>query len=202
MRAVSVSEPSLSLLLVEDDRADALLVEDLIADTGLRADVRWAPSIADAEGELVRSRPDCVLLDMNLPDASGLAALRRVTEHDPTLPIVVLTGLTDEHFGVSAVSSGAQDYLVKGRVAPDMLQRALLYAIERKRAQLTAVELRASELKPARTPASNVVCCRLPCFWRIPVSRSSPATGRAGRTRCSAGISMMPCRPRTARSTS
>lgn len=147
MRAVPESEPSLSLLLVEDDRADALLVEELIADSGLRADVRWAESMAHAERELVRSRPDCLLLDMNLPDASGLEALNRVSQHDPTLPIVVLTGLTDEHFGISAVGCGAQDYLVKGRVQPDMLQRALLYAIERKRAQRTAVDLRASELK-------------------------------------------------------
>ena len=59
----------------------------------------------------------------------------------------MLTGLNDEHFGISAVGSGAQDYLVKGRVEAEMLRRALLYAIERKRAELTAVELHASRLR-------------------------------------------------------
>ena len=63
---------------------------------------------------------------------------------------MVLTGLNDEHFGVSAVASGAQDYLVKGRVEPEKLRRALLYAIERKRAELTAVELHASQLRARR----------------------------------------------------
>ena len=121
----------MSLLLVEDDRADALLVEELIADGGTQAAVVWAPSLADAERQLSISRPDCVLLDMNLPDAAGLAVLDRIAHLDPTLPIVVLTGFTDEHFGVSAVSAGAQDYLVKGRVEPEMLQRALRYAIEK-----------------------------------------------------------------------
>lgn len=141
----------MSLLLVEDDRADALLVEELIADGGTQAAVVWAPSLADAERQLSISRPDCVLLDMNLPDAAGLSVLDRIAHLDPTLPIVVLTGFTDEHFGVSAVSAGAQDYLVKGRVEPEMLQRALRYAIERKRAELTALDLAASELRARET---------------------------------------------------
>ena len=99
--------------------------------------------------------PDCVLLDLNLPDANGIAALERIKGADPNLPIVVLTGLNDEHFGMSAVASGAQDYLVKGRVEPEMLRRAVLYAIERKRAELTSVELHASQLRALRTPASS-----------------------------------------------
>jgi serine phosphatase RsbU (regulator of sigma subunit) len=137
----------LSVLLVEDDRADALLVEELIADADADITFAWAQSISDAERELARARPDCVLLDLNLPDANGIAALERIGKWDPGIPIVVLTGLNDEHFGISAVASGAQDYLVKGRVEADSLRRSLLYAIERKRAELTAVELHASQLR-------------------------------------------------------
>lgn len=139
--------PELSVLLVEDDRADALLVEELVADADIDIRMVWAPSMADAERELTRVRPDCVLLDLNLPDANGIAAIDRVHQCDPDIPIVVLTGLNDEHFGVSALASGAQDYLVKGRVEPEILRRALRYAIERKRAELTAMDLRASKLR-------------------------------------------------------
>jgi len=74
-------------------------------------------------------------------------ALDRIAKRDATVPIVVLTGLNDEDFGASAVAAGAQDYLVKGRVEPDMLRRALLYAIERKRAELIAADLHASRLR-------------------------------------------------------
>lgn len=137
----------LSLLLVEDDRGDALLVEELISDAAIEIDFVWSQSIADAENKLAAARPDCVLLDLNLPDADGIDALQRVGKLDSTIPIIVLTGLNDEHFGVSAVASGAQDYLVKGRVDPEMLRRAVLYAIERKRAELTAVDLHASRLR-------------------------------------------------------
>lgn len=136
-----------SVLLVEDDRGDAILVEELIADADSNINVVWAPSMEDAEQHLEVSRPDCVLLDLNLPDADGIKALDRVARRDITMPIVVLTGLNDEHFGISAVAAGAQDYLVKGRVEPETLRRALLYAVERKRAELTSVELHASELR-------------------------------------------------------
>jgi serine phosphatase RsbU (regulator of sigma subunit) len=137
----------LSLLLVEDDRADAVLVQELIVDAGAAICVVWAQSMVDAERELASARPDCVLLDLQLPDASGMDALNRIANCDATVPIVVLTGLNDEVFGVSAVASGAQDYLVKGRVEPDMLRRALFYAIERKRAELATLDLHASELR-------------------------------------------------------
>lgn len=138
---------ALSLLLVEDDRADAVLVEELIADAVADIEVVWAKSMAHAERELASARPDCVLLDLNLPDANGIDALDRILQSDATVPIVVLTGLNDEFFGASAVAAGAQDYLVKGRVEPEMLRRALLYAIERKRAELIAADLHASQLR-------------------------------------------------------
>ena len=138
---------SLSLLLVEDDRGDAVLVEDLIADAVADIEVVWAQSMAHAERALASARPDCVLLDLNLPDANGIDALDRIAKRDATVPIVVLTGLNDEYFGASAVAAGAQDYLVKGRVEPEMLRRALLYAIERKRAELITADLHASELR-------------------------------------------------------
>jgi CheY-like chemotaxis protein len=137
----------LSLLLVEDDRGDAVLVEDLISDGVADIEVVWAQSMAHAERELASARPDCVLLDLNLPDANGIDALDRIAKRDSTVPIVVLTGRNDEFFGASAVAAGAQDYLVKGRVEPEMLRRALLYAIERKRAELIAADLHASQVR-------------------------------------------------------
>lgn len=136
----------LTLLLIEDDHADAILVEELIADANADFELRVASTMAEAETMLGEALPDCVLLDLNLPDANGIAAVDQVAATNDRVPVVVLTGLSDEHFGVGAVAAGAQDYLVKGQVDPEMLRRAVLYAIERKRAELTVVELRASQL--------------------------------------------------------
>ena len=143
-----------------------------------------------------------MLLDLNLPDASGIGALERISKSDPSIPIVVLTGLNDEHFGISAVASGAQDYLVKGRVEPETLRRSLLYAIERKRAELTAVELHASQSGRARMPGSSVVCSPRHSCSTTRASTSSPATGPAAHIPCWAEISTTSCRPRTGPCTS
>jgi serine phosphatase RsbU (regulator of sigma subunit) len=146
-RHTAGSRQRLSLLLVEDDRADALLVEELIAAAYADTEFLWAQSLSGAKQVLTGTRPDCVLLDLNLPDANGIDALHKLAAVDATIPVIVLTGMHDEHFGVSAVASGAQDYLVKGRVDPEMLLRAVRYAIERKRAELTTVALQASHLR-------------------------------------------------------
>lgn len=135
----------LLLLLVEDDRADAIMVEELIVDARFDARVVWAESMEKAEREIANVRPDCILLDLHLHDTDGIDGLTRIATQDATIPVVVLTGVNDEHAGVAAVASGAQDYLVKWRVDPEALRRAVRYAIERKRAELTAVDLHASQ---------------------------------------------------------
>ena len=78
---------------------------------------------------------DVVLLDLNLPDSSGLETLHRLRGAQPDVPILVLSCDEDETTGLRAVENGAQDYLVKGQYDFHMLGRALLYAIERQRAK-------------------------------------------------------------------
>ncbi|MEE2034515.1 PP2C family protein-serine/threonine phosphatase [Rhodococcus chondri] len=136
-----------SLLLIEDDPGDALLVEELVADSAPEMQVVWVQSLTQARDELAHRMPDCVLLDLHLPDAHGLEAVARVQEYADTVPIVVLTGLAEEQTGLAAVAVGAQDYLVKGRVEPDLFGRAVRYAIQRKQAEQAAAALQAGQLR-------------------------------------------------------
>src|SRR4051812_49550880 len=108
-----------------------------------------AQTLADARREELE-HVDCVLLDLDLPDAHGLAALHRLKADHRELAILVLTGLADEQRGIEALAAGAQDYLVKGRVDGALLARSLRYAVERRRAehaqrQLTLARVTASE---------------------------------------------------------
>jgi serine phosphatase RsbU (regulator of sigma subunit) len=121
------------ILLVEDDDGDALLVEELLAVSGAHMDVVRAQTLADARREDLGS-VDCVLLDLDLPDAQGLAALHRLKAEAPDVAVLVLTGLDDERRGIEAVVAGAQDYLVKGQTDGQGLSRAVRYAVERRRA--------------------------------------------------------------------
>ncbi|MFD6859638.1 PP2C family protein-serine/threonine phosphatase [Rhodococcus sp. NPDC060090] len=135
------------LLLIEDDPGDALLVEELVADSVPEMKVVWVQSLADARDALANTAPDCVLLDLHLPDSHGLEAVARVQEYAENVPIVVLTGMAEEQTGLAAVAVGAQDYLVKGRVEPDLFSRAVRYAIQRKQAEQNAAALQVSQLR-------------------------------------------------------
>lgn len=141
-------EPELHLLLVEDDEGDALIVTEELADAAAHAQVTRVRTIAEAESALPGSFT-CVLLDLRLPDATGLSGLERLRGRAPQTPILVLTGHGDERQGAKAVAAGAQDYLVKGIVDGALLARAIRYAVERQQAERSQVALREAELHAA-----------------------------------------------------
>jgi serine phosphatase RsbU (regulator of sigma subunit) len=135
------------VLLIEDDDGDALLVEELLLDAGVPFALNRARSLADARQSLAETT--CVLLDLELPDSRGLQGVRWLREAWPTLAVVVLTGISDEHVGEEAVGAGAQDYLVKGQVDGFLLQRVVRYAVERQRAEETQRQLGEARLYAA-----------------------------------------------------
>jgi diguanylate cyclase (GGDEF)-like protein/PAS domain S-box-containing protein len=121
------------LLLVEDNPADACLLREMLNEAGSRhAELTHVQRMSDAERHLLKHGVDIVLLDLGLPDAEGLGAVRRAHVAAPHVPLVVLTGLDDETLGTQALQEGAQDYLIKGEIETRGLLRALRYAVERK----------------------------------------------------------------------
>jgi CheY-like chemotaxis protein len=156
---VSEAPAALHLLLVEDDDGDAMLVEELLHDAGIDTDVTRAWSL-EAALDALAMPVDCILLDLGLPDASGLDALLQLRGAS-NAAVVVLTGLDDADRGLEAVGAGADDYLVKGTVGGEALGRAVRYAVERRRgdheqrdreeerAHVEAVSSLATALRPA-----------------------------------------------------
>jgi signal transduction histidine kinase len=122
------------ILLVEDDDGDARLVRELLTEAaGSRFELDRVSSLADAVGRRGRWQPDVVLLDLQLPDARGLAAFEHLQHHIEDVPLIVLTGLADEATAEYAVAHGAQDYLLKNELDPRTLWRAVRYALDRYR---------------------------------------------------------------------
>jgi DNA-binding response OmpR family regulator len=119
--------------LVEDNPGDARLLREMLNEQeSHRIDLTHVESMVDAEGRLAEGTTDIILLDLGLPDAQGLEAVRRAHLAAPRMPLVVLTGIDDESLAARALKEGAGDYLIKGQIEPRSLLRALRYAIERK----------------------------------------------------------------------
>ena len=136
------------VLLVEDDAGDALLVEDLLNTAGAGLTTVRVSSLSEVTRALSRHTV-CILFDLGLPDSDGLGGLRSVLLAAGPVPVIVLTGLTDQTLGEEAVSAGAQDYLTKASVDGEGLTRAIRYAIERKLGEDAHRRLREVELVAA-----------------------------------------------------
>jgi PAS domain S-box-containing protein len=120
-------------LLIEDNPADARLIEEMLKesvtiDFTLESFNRLSKGIEYLNDHIV----DIVLLDLSLPDSTGIETFEKLYKHAPHVPIIVLTGVNDEQLAIESLRSGLQDYLVKNKIDGDLLIRSIRYAIERK----------------------------------------------------------------------
>ena len=132
------ARPPIRVLLVEDNLGDARLVEEYLREATGAFVCRHETRLSSALTALEQEQFDIVLLDLSLPDASGdlhapLQAFERVRAAARDVAIIVVTGFENTDVATAAVRGGAQDYLVKGRIEPVLLERAVRYALERQR---------------------------------------------------------------------
>lgn len=122
------------LLLVEDNPGDADLVAELLSEPSRERYRIIHVSRLDDGIEILRSQTvDVVVLDLALPDCSGLASLQAMRAQEKSVPIVVLTGTDDDELAHACIDAGAQDYLPKSEIRAQSLRRAIGYAISRLR---------------------------------------------------------------------
>ena len=136
--------PFINVLLVEANKKDArLLCETLIKPDPDQYKVTHVGDLGGALNVLGEESFDLILLDLSLPDSWGLNTVVQMHDKAPEVPIIVLTETDDESLAIKAVQEGTQDYLVKGQVSSNLLERSMRYAIERHRmlAQLRAMSL-------------------------------------------------------------
>ena len=136
-------EETIRVLLVEADDDDARRIEGALATSEPGRVVVRAHRLQEALDRLHEGF-DIALLDLQLPDALGLEAFLRLHAPHPALPVIVITGQSDEALALQAVNLGAQDFVPKEALYPELVQRSLRYASERQRllAELRELALR------------------------------------------------------------
>jgi len=127
-------QPGLKILLVEDDQefADVLSVR-LCKETNPSFEVTRLPTLKEALETLEKTPWDLILLDLMLPDSSGIQTFTSIHSKARHTPIVIMSGLDSDSLAIDAVRKGAEDYLVKGEIDSRLLLRVLHHAIDRHR---------------------------------------------------------------------
>jgi PAS domain S-box-containing protein len=124
----------MKILLIEDNTAVQEYVKDLVARfSGVSYDLVVTGMMGKALPYFNDDDIGVIILDLNLPDSQGLETFRTVYRHAGHIPIIILTGTDDNGLALEAVEGGAQDYLLKGEISVQVLQKAVQYAIERHR---------------------------------------------------------------------
>ncbi|MEZ6062336.1 MAG: fused response regulator/phosphatase [Planctomycetaceae bacterium] len=157
-------DPTINLLLVEDNPDDAGLAQVYLRLGFGSVDITRVERLADAISAAAERKFDAVLLDLNLPDSSGVETFHKLSARLNGVPIVVLSGMDNNDMAAAAVGAGAEDFVIKGRYDADTLARSVRFAIERStrmaaerelismRSELSAAQTIQDSLYPAAAP--------------------------------------------------
>lgn len=129
-------DKKIEILLIEDNPGDAALIEDMLEEfSSFPYELKNAATLNEGLNLLKENSFDVILADLGLPDSDGIDTFLEIHARNSRIPIIILTGMTDERLGINAVKQGAQDYLVKGQVDGKLLIRSIQYSIERKKSE-------------------------------------------------------------------
>ena len=133
---MTMNDGPYNILIIEDNPFDFKMASRLLSRQNDRFVIEWAQTLESGIAKLASSCFDILLLDLNLPDSKGIDTVTPIRDLAPTLPVIVLTSQDDEAFAIEALKSGAQDYLIKGKIDRPLLERSIRYAIERQQAAI------------------------------------------------------------------
>jgi two-component system, cell cycle sensor histidine kinase and response regulator CckA len=123
-----------TILIIEDNPADKRLIKEVLAETNVGSfELEYAKSLSKGLKKISEKTFDIVLLDLSLPDSTGLETITSISEKNKSSPLIILSETDNLEIAIKSLSMGAQDYLVKGQFDGNALIRSIRYAIERKK---------------------------------------------------------------------
>lgn len=133
-------ETAIEVLLIDDDEDDFVVVRDQLRDIrGSRFNVTWAPNPAEARARMKERSFQAYLIDYRLGEFTGIDLMKEVVSSGDPTPIILLTGYGDPEVDQEAMRLGASDFMVKGELSPQLLERSIRYSIHRNEMQAQAI---------------------------------------------------------------
>jgi len=143
-----------NILIIEDNPGDFALVEEFLFEQIESPHITHVLNFNEAKATLATATSpfDIILLDLSLPDKTGMPLIREMMEIGANAAVIVLTGYSDLSFGLKSLSLGVSDYILKDELTSLSLYKSIVYSTERKR---IALALETSE-KRARSFAKQL----------------------------------------------
>jgi DNA-binding NtrC family response regulator len=123
------------VLLIDDDRDEYRLTRHMLSTTSGDYELDWVATYDEGLAAISEGKHDVYLVDYVLGPGNGLELIRAARARGSRAPFIMLTGYGDRKIDMAALEAGVADYLVKGQIGPELMERAIRYAIERKRAE-------------------------------------------------------------------
>jgi DNA-binding NtrC family response regulator len=134
MKSKNTDSP-IRVLLIDDDRDEYRLTKHMLGTTSGSYQLDWVATFDEGLAAISEHKHDVYLVDYVLGPSDGVELIRSARAGGSRAPFIMLTGYGDRAVDMAALEAGVADYLVKGQIGPDLLERAIRYAIERKRAE-------------------------------------------------------------------
>ena len=127
-----MARSAIRILLVDDDEDDYVVLREMLSEINQwKVRLQWASSFEEALAALNPGAYDVCLVDYRLDQGTGLELMKELRKNGFSSPLIVLTGQGDREVDLQAMQDGAADYLEKGQINPQILERSIRYAIER-----------------------------------------------------------------------
>lgn len=153
------NEPSnLSVLIIEDNQGDFILIEDFLLEKFKGVIINHCVDCKTALDYLQRAEetPTIILLDLHLPDMSGIKLIEKILSHTTYIPIIIMTGYSDLPLAIKSLQLGVNDFLVKDEINPTLLHKSIEFAINRKK-YISQIEIQNEKLKNIAWTQSHLV---------------------------------------------
>jgi len=101
------------ILIVDDASFMRSVLKDIIKSNGLASEIFEAGDGIEGVKKFLKIKPDLVTMDVNMPKADGIQALRAILKIDPTAKVIMISSVEEKHIVQDAIKLGARDYVVK-----------------------------------------------------------------------------------------
>jgi len=160
---------NITILLIEDNSQDIRLIKEMLKEIRFfNYDLVSAATLKDGCEQIQKNNFDIILLDLNLPDSTGRQTFQKVIDCSKEIPVVLITGIEDEELSLKLIKQGAQDYLTKQNLNPNLLGKSILYSIER---QALLRNIKIQNVQIDRIEKERILIAKLPSQNPAPILR-------------------------------